>query len=378
MIHVSGGAQVGAHIDRRQAYLSEMAQPMPAGETYIMDGEIPAHRHVDKPGLVYCCVKVAHTNVVNQLPPLPIASKRGKMLYPVGEFRGIWPSIMLKEALESGEIEITKVYWSMRWTTLKPIFAPFVEKVSTLPKELAKPLYTRVWGKMSAQGGWVGTLESKQNNDIPSGDLYWVCKAKPQYANSFPPYHRPDVAAWIVGLNHANMVRSVRATKPETLIAAHVDALWSSDVQGCLDQCGDSRGEWKLEGTGQIRYYSQGRYYVNDGSKVKIGASGWDDNGKPPTLEGFKAWASVVREKETVRGWIDRPETTWKARSVAPEILGTDIVVMSGHSPADTDFWGARGVYRQKWQTFLENGSKPSSSVCKHGTSYDDCMEGCL
>jgi hypothetical protein len=380
MTHVRGGAPRGIHIDRRSAYLAEMSEPMPNGELYLMDGEVSVSRHLSKPGLVYCQVNVAHTEDTNQLPPLPVSTKRGRMLYPVGTFRGIWPSNMLREAVESGEIEVVKVFWSIRWTRMRPVLQPFVARMEGLPKELAKPLYTRLWGKMSAQGGWTGRLH-ETGKAIPSGELFWQCNARPQHSTRLPPYHRPDMAAWIVGLNHANVVRTVRATKPETLIAAHVDAIWTSDVEGARKLCGSGIGDWKEEATGRIRYYSQGRYYVQSPERTKIGYSGWPHD-NPPTLAEFARWASSHTEgKQYVRGWLTKPETDPNAKSVAPELISMDNTVINGYLPSDSEYWASGGRFKSGWQSFLDGEDKQrernASAPCIHGITGGDCDE-CL
>ncbi len=387
IVHVSGGAADAIYMDRIGAYLDALRRPLPAGGWFVYRHEgIKLSRVLRRPGLIDCAVFVNHTEDTNQLPPLPAKLKNNRVCYPVGRVRGVWPSHFIKDALDRGEIEILEIYTVARCNRLQPVLQPLFDWIVKLPKDIAKPLYTRAWGKMSSNSYWTGTL-ARDDGRIPAFGLWWEQEARPFWTTRVPRYYRPDLAAWIVSLNHQEVINAVRQTTPETLIACHVDAIWTKDTRAGeglakrypqrvsanrirgLDT--ESIGKWELESRGRVRFYAPGVYTVNgDDGTEKVAACGWPYM-RSPTVDSLTAWMETGRENPRYRGWEDSPKDSMDAMSIAPYLPGgmsydasQTMPPYMGPPPARKGYWTMGGYVQDKWLAELQYRDSGESPPC--------------
>lgn len=79
---------------------------------YVMQSEYPAYSRIEKRfhlngfGVTYCEVEVKKTDI----PPLPYRTETGKLIYPIGRFRGSWANHELNYAVQTGFAKIKKVF----------------------------------------------------------------------------------------------------------------------------------------------------------------------------------------------------------------------------------------------------------------------------
>jgi len=345
--HVSGGCEYGAHIDRSEAYLRAMRREMPVAHGwFILPKRTPLHRLLvtNKPcTIIHATVRVFHTPATNQMPPLPVHRRGGGTMYPVGWVRGIWPVEFLTQAADRGEIELStmKVHWAMRCTQTTDEWMRLADRLAEFPKRLRKMLYTRIWGVLSSRNGYVGVPFRTRAGSFPSSGLRWVWAGEPQWSTKTRPWYRPDIAAFITGDNHASMLRATRRLPPESLIATHVDAIWTSAIDSAERIAKSS--DWKMEGRGNIRYVAPGRYFVDGPNYRKVGHSG--------TVETPATVAQLVAEcrgegvkMRPQRLWLGDPMETQQATSVAVR-LPMEWLARSpvyGLGP-ESDLWNGRG-----------------------------------
>lgn len=320
MEHVSGGGSTVAHIDRNKAFLHEFRQPQPVKWWLSSPRDATPARVLRHDGLSHMEVEVFHDEATNDLPPVSVAVSGGRRSHPVGVFRGVFRIREIKEAVDRGEMVIRRVYWAAHCSTGR-YMQPFVERVLSLPKTLARLVYTRAWGKMCSRGAWLGRLAWKGNRGAPLLGLRWVIDARPWWEPGAPPYYRPDIAAWITTGQHLRMVRAVRQTAPGSLVAVHVDAMWTRDHSAALRMLSPDIGGWKLECLGECRYYAQGVYSVlgGDGSH-KLGACGYQGDTSLLTVEGLQLWAEGLTPGRRQRAFSGRPGVSMGAHSSAPKL----------------------------------------------------------
>lgn len=79
------------------------------------------------------------------LPPLPFRDKRGRVVYPTGEVRGVWTGIELRYAAELG-VEID-ILMGMVWLKAEPFMAPFTKSVYDTRARVGKDHAIGIWQK---------------------------------------------------------------------------------------------------------------------------------------------------------------------------------------------------------------------------------------
>lgn len=115
------------YYDLNSSYPRAMLEPMPVGEGVVWEGKPPARFLKSHIGFVECEIEVPEM----EIPPLPIRGKKslglpeGKLLFPVGNLRGIWEWGELELAIERG----CKIHRFLRsvWYEAGPLFQEFVE-----------------------------------------------------------------------------------------------------------------------------------------------------------------------------------------------------------------------------------------------------------
>lgn len=326
-----GGAEHAVSIDVRRAYLDALYQPIPVlGNT--PDGKVGGYmclasedwREIRKrEGFVEATVYV-RTNPVG-LPPLPIHSPQG-VIFGNGRIRGAWVISQVRDAEERGEVVVEKVHQHAIARQMRPMFAEVADYFSQLPSKLAKISYQRFWARFGNPGGWTGVVSSTPRiGEHPATGLWWHYEGVTLFDADASRTYRPDISAFIAAANHRRVMDILgRDLAPESIIATHVDAVWTTDVAGAQRICdrGNGIGAWRVKKAGHLRFFGPGCYdHAGD-----LAASGYDASTfGPVTRANIESWAqgdgsahrrAVMMQRE----WVGDPSRDEGATSTALEL----------------------------------------------------------
>jgi hypothetical protein len=205
--------------------------------------EIPPH------GIVEASVTVPDCEIA----PLPYRDGAGRILYPVGDFRGVWPAPELRLAVENG-VKIRRIHDCLGTTeTLRP-YGDFVERVYTArlksssdaEKLFFKLLMNNLFGRLAISGE-IGrsVYQTKENRGqgTPYGEKVMV-KYKMPLAEETNWAH----AAYVTAYGRMQLQGFLRKVGADKMIYA--------DTDSCIFDCpgrsipfpiGAALGEMKLE-----------------------------------------------------------------------------------------------------------------------------------
>jgi hypothetical protein len=274
-----------AQIDVHRAYLAALHEPVPVLGSDAA-GKVGGYYTTDDRrwasirklcGFVDASVRV-HGDRQDPagLPPLAVHLGFGTA-YPRGLLRGAWTIAEVREAEERGEVEVIAVHQFCFAPVTRPLFAEAADLFASFPMPLGKRLYTRFWGKLGSRGGFVAhKSEEPIEGEVPLSGLWWRWEGIPLDSHKAPRTYRPDLASFVCAHNHRNVMKTLRQLAPASVLAVHVDAIWTTDIAGCKRACPppvEARpGEWKLKRTGPVRFYGVGCYRHGD----HLAASGYD------------------------------------------------------------------------------------------------------
>lgn len=322
-----GGGKTGRDavcMDIHRSYWRAMCEPMPVIGP-LPDGSGRVGRYVataghwdsisQRTGVVEATVRVTGPSGVGALPPLatrdPMVGAGHMWIYPTGEFRGVWPISNVREAEERGEAEVIDVHQAMISTANRRIFLPFMRYLDTIPKDLAKSIYTRLYGSLATRGGWEGRA-------TVAGEVEWISNRVEPMDPKAPPTYRPDIAALITGHNHTTVLTALRSLRESDTIATHVDSIWTHDIEGAqrLDP-----EIWRAKKLGPVRYYGTGTYVYWGPSGPECSAQGYDSEVHGPPSPSRLATHVSNASEHMARTW--EPDYPWRcpgARSKPPEL----------------------------------------------------------
>ena len=353
-----GGSEHAVEIDITGAYLDAMAMELPNLNegSYSFDPDRSWSAIKTHFGFVEALVNVPE-HLGKGLPPLPLANGRGT-IYPTGMFRGVWSIELLRYAEEECGVQVIHTYEHACFvpnslatgpmgsgTYLLPMFRELANTWFQIPdKDVAKPLYTRFWGKWGNRGGYSGMPANRNticpDGAFPTGGFIWSSNMTEQTDDADQTY-RPDISAAIAAKNQIAVHRALRMLKPESIIAVHVDAIWTDDVEGAQRVCDRIRpsrtdwddqddhtfypGTWRIKTEGRDRHLACG-VYAHGGS---IGHSGL--KGRPDSEDQLIKRFTRSRDHNDMqelaftseaRYWIDNkvPLASIDARSIAPNL----------------------------------------------------------
>ena len=347
-------------IDITGAYLNAMSMPLPnlAKSMYFYNPEQSWRTIRTNFGFVEALVNVPKS-LEKGLPPLPLYNGRGT-IYPTGIFRGVWSIDLLRYAEEECGVKVIDTFEHACFLRqfLEPYFQPLANQWFRIEnRSLAKPMYTRFWGKWGNRGGYVGypaRLVGNRDGAFPSNGFDWYSSMVEQDEDTEAKPYRPDIAATIAAYNHIAVHRALRILKPESIIAVHVDAIWTDDIEGAQRVCdeiqpdrltwmdetdedyiedelssGNFPGQWRIKNSGRDRHLACGVYYHGN----QVGHSGL--KGKPRSEEELvRRYTLTHSPKDTqelafaieARNWNDnlKPLQSIHARSTAPHLKQTN------------------------------------------------------
>ena len=293
-----GSAPYAVQIDVRKAYLAALYQRVPIvgpeGGWYTHGGRDWSQLR-KLVGFVDATVEIAEKGSA-WLPPLPVHFGFGSA-FPTGKLRGCWTIAQVCEAEERGELIVTKIHQFCYAPQTRPLFAEIADFFQTIPSQLQKRLYTRFWGKFGSRGGYIArTSEEPRFGEVPAGGLWWAYDGIPLDSPAARPTYRPDLAAFVSAHNHRRVMATLREIDPASVVACHVDAIWTTDVVGASRVCAKQSGvgAWRVKRTGPLRFYGIGCYRHDR----HLAASGYDAR-----IMGKLTLPRMER-------WIQHPHTT--------------------------------------------------------------------
>lgn len=253
MVCITGGSDSNVlAIDRSQAYLHCLQIPLPVPMSWrvISDGVVPDYCDG---GIVEATVRVPF-DCFGNMPPLPVRM-RAFIAYPTGLCRGVWTVDHLRYALEMG-CEIVHVHNLIVCETSPWLDGVYREVCGIKHKPLRKAIYTRLWGRLAAIGGYRFVAKEYSSGAV---GLVWTDKGKDQDDWKMRPDYRPDAAAFIASSNAVQLNRAVESCDERTVHGTHVDALWTTD-RGALAKINNSDPltDWKVKQDGPLRNYGVG------------------------------------------------------------------------------------------------------------------------
>jgi len=321
-----GGAEDAVQIDINKAYLAALREPMPilgveddhkvGGWFTTDDRRWSTIRKLY--GFVDASIRVLGPTDPEGIPPLPIHDWSGA-IYARGYLRGSWTIASVREAEDRGELEVLAVHAFAFAPTTRPIFAPLGELFETLPPVLSKRLYTRFWGRLGMRGGYIAhTSDKPVEGAVPCSGLWWNWNGVDLTSYEAGRTYRPDLAASIASFNHRRVIAATRSFAPGSVIALHVDSIWTDDFAGAARMTRKTGlGSWREKRRGPLRFYGVG-CYEHDGH---LAASGYDatKNGTL-TRERVLDWLQVEnpahrRSLVKSRVWTGDPAVDMAARS---------------------------------------------------------------
>lgn len=250
-------------VDRVAAYLYEMSKPMPVARDWAHTTNSRAVERLvcsigegrtDTYGIVDVTV-----NVPLSLPfgPLPVRVG-GRVQYPVGRVRGIWPAAMLARTMDAWahngvtyDIAHRGAFTSTARTMLQ-VFE-WLSSLKEVCKPAAKAIYTRVYGIMCDGPQRVATVR-------PHSVMWRTVERK----RSRMPTCRPDIAGAIAGGNHAETM-ALAGVNPDDTLLTHVDAVL---LRGPQDYPRTAPvGQWAVKAQGPARALAAGVYRLAGGTK---------------------------------------------------------------------------------------------------------------
>jgi hypothetical protein len=368
-----GEAVDATQIDVHRAYLAALFQEVPvlgrdeAGRVggYFTTDDRRWNSIRTLTGFVDASVRVyGDRKDPNGLPPLAVHLGAGAT-YARGLLRGTWTIAEVRDAEERGEIEILAVHQYCFAPVTRPLFAEAAEFFSGLPQPLGKSLYQRFWGKLGSRGGFIGhKSETPVEGEIPLAGLWWRWEGIPLDSHRARSTYRPDLASFVCAHNHRNVMAALRRLSAGSVVAAHVDAVWTTDAKGAERLCPENPrpGDWKIKRVGKLRFYGIGCYRHGD----HLAASGYDAStlGRL-TVERLEAWIRGDknlhrRSVMETRRWTSDPARDIKARS-RPLMLIMDLERSRVEGPSVyDDFWTLNGWRRSPVITGVVSADPPT------------------
>ena len=284
------------YYDINSCYPYVMMGEIPTGDAQTWEGTPTAHQRRKMVGFARASVRVPESD---PLPVLPVRANSGRLIFPVGEFEGVWSSAELIRAEERG----ARVTWheSVWFETSKALEhftldlysyrdrsrADYDESLAFIAKILLNSLYGKFGMKTDKEKLVViGPDEEPPEGAIPNTDepdcRVWRV---PQEVDA--PYIIPQIAAHITAkarlhLHHYAEIALSRG------ILAYMDTdsiITSADMS---DYCGTSLGALKDEGAGRLYsgIFLQPKVYLltaGDGS-TKVAMKGYRER----TADAFR------------------------------------------------------------------------------------------
>lgn len=351
-VALKGGAERAWYLDRKGAYLAELAEPMPVASSWASVARGTSWNALKRhEGIVTAQVEIDVFEAAGKpLPPLPVRGTLGTA-WPVGVATGTWPIRWLAWAEKEAGVTVHEVLDAQVCKTA-PIALPLHDRIDRIGhKGLRRLIYTRAWGGWAALGwfhaGFVETTTGRHYR-YAGKDTWWEPRRGTLLNHLHPPTYHPDMAAWVAGGNALKLAQAMHRLKRGEAVMAHIDAVVVTS-EDARDRLVKDQGEWSIKGNPgiPIRVYGVGTYEY--GSKVAaMGWPAWKPLERTRLAEHVDSQAFGVRR---LQKWHGDPSRTAEAEAeprFAEELPGY------GSGPAeppayptwDATLWTKSGWYR--------------------------------
>ena len=233
--------------DVNSMYPWAMRQPQPIEELSI-EGY-----HPELCGFIDCTVNVQECHV----PILPCRTNN-KLLFPIGQWRGVFSTVELRMAIACGQASIANFHSSVYFRTAD-IFSDYVDTLYKFRNKsspewelsldrIAKISLNSLYGKFGSQevretihiNPTFDDMVDKQMQQMPS-PLNVDCYIERTTKHS--AYMLPQISAWITALGRCKLAEGLLATGREHLFYCDTDSIYTSQQM----ETGSLLGEWKDE-----------------------------------------------------------------------------------------------------------------------------------
>lgn len=256
------------YYDINSSYPYSMLQAMPTGKIVEWHGE-PADWLLDdseERGFKYIGFARANVEVPidTYLPVLPYRTDKGKLIFPVGSFSGVWTVIELRAAIAQG----AKVEWlESKWIEASYPFVEFITKLYELRDKdkddydealsyVAKIMMNSLYGKFATNTTREKIIYVCPEDDPPEGAMPThpedpECSLYTVEEEISAPYIIPQIAAHITALSRLAMHDFMsEAHKRGVLAYGDTDSIQTTANLDYL--CGSKLGQLKDEGSGML------------------------------------------------------------------------------------------------------------------------------
>lgn len=289
--------------DIKRMFMSCYDTPVPVGK---MRWTRPS---IDRGTLAEAKVKVPDMLV----GPLPLRYE-GKLVFPVGEFKGWWDMVELRMASQLG-VDITLV--RQLEAEEEPVLEPFSTAVNKLSEESNSDL-SRIWklfglrlsgkfgqNKLSTEIRHIMDIAEGEYNPIDMNEVYHEVVVKSNGVRS--PYIKPAINMRIRA--EARVRHLAKLLEAKDVYYCDTDSVYTTSIM----DVGDSLGQLKLIDTAQRAYFIGSKFYgyVDGFGNLKQRTAGYRDyqlteddlvkvlGGEeiPCAFKRIDDWRSVLRGK---------------------------------------------------------------------------------
>lgn len=278
------------YYDINSAYPYAMLSPMPVGRLVEYHGAPPDWLAKGRIGFARASV---HVPPETYLPVLPYRADSGRLIFPVGDFDGVWTSAELFRAQELG----ASIKWhDSKWIGACPVFGDFVhtlykfrDKDSSDYDEslayVAKIMLNSLYGKFATNTLrekiiFVGEGESSPEGGYPADPHNPECPIYTVEEEIDAPYIAPQIAAHITALARLHL----HSIMLESLAVGGKLAYCDTDsIQTTADLshlCKSGLGGLKDEGEGVI--------YAGEFLQPKLYMLTGDDGSSKVVMKGYR------------------------------------------------------------------------------------------
>lgn len=225
---------------------------------------------VKKKGMAECTVSVPHDMYVG---PLVSRDAGGRLVYPVGVFKGIWTYDELAYANSIG-VQILKVHKAIGGNYTERPFDHFIEtvyarrKASTNPaeREVLKVILNSLYGKLASKST-ITRVVSKynllKNGSTRMDDVKWIDHNRGLLDFTTPQQRYVNVlwGAMITANARVLLTKYLRQVPPEKLVYCDTDSVYVNDFDLPTS---DDLGGLKLEKSAKVMKVLQPKVYQLD------------------------------------------------------------------------------------------------------------------
>lgn len=278
---------------------------------YVMQASFPDVNNLQRDGRFGVIEATVETPSMS-IPPLPLR-REGKLLFPVGRFRGSWCTCELDYARSLG-VRVRKVHARIGADTMTEPFKAYVQRCYSERQRADSPLANTMWKLlMNSLYGKFGTdgkaqrLVDPETVEAPTGKEFFVGDLMVVDVDTEPaPYANILWAAWCTALARIQLHKGLRAVSEcGTPLYCDTDSIiWNNPARKKPLPFGKALGAWKLEA--RIRVFEAVapkvyKYTTREGVTVKAKGIPHDLAGQFIATGHTGAYRKPLRMREAAR-----------------------------------------------------------------------------